>query len=799
SGVNFTGLPWGSTFYYDPASDSIFSGFNDQDRPGVPAAQAAGLVDGYVIKELASGNLGMNNVDSYLIYPMDRFNMFTQGNYKINDYIGVFGAAYFSKVHAETVQEPGIITTGWGVQVDPNTHRESIPGAILEITDSRPNPDAPIDIFALLPFNRVGLTDTFTFNMTAGLEGEIPSIGWTWEAFVSHGEAETTSQMKGFLSLERVRTIMELPEFGRGAVIKGNQYPGSPGFGTVEATCASGLNPFDWASVTQDCWTAVKAEVKSKMLMEQNIYEANSQGRIMDLPAGEMRGALGLSYRENNYYFLSDTVNSAGTSFNDQILGLYPSADSYGSIEAKEGYAELLVPLLKDLPFMKQVDLSLGGRRSDYDTTGVSYTYKAMLDWKTLDFLRLRGGYSRAERAPNIAELYLAPENAFGFSGYGDVCSLKNGAVNSANPTNNPENWMNVVSVCGQMMEAVNPDGAQDNRYYGLDYDDIVAYGNANAITISPNATAEEKTAYLDTYRTAMGISDQDWSEIPDAGGSYLWPVTYGNPDLDPEKADTWTIGFVLDSFIDDIPALMDWRVSVDYYSIKVKDAIGEQTGDIVMRQCVDPQFNPTFDPNSPYCAGIIRNPDGGGLQTLYRTFYNNGRFQTSGIDLQVNWGMDAGPGHVTVTSLFNYLIDMKSAELVTDPLKEYAGTFGPSENGLNGNSVEYRALTTVGYSWKDIEASIRWQYTSRVKQVSGTTTGFPSYNMFDLTGSYQLMDNVRIRFGCENIFNKKPPLYGVDYSKLNEGENGMTGGSFSYYLSDVNGRRFYVGAKVFF
>jgi hypothetical protein len=367
NGVNFTGLPFGSTFYYDPASDLIFSGFNDQDRAGIPAAQAAGLIDGYVIKQLASGNIGMNNVNSYLIYPMDRFNMFTQGNYKINDYVGVFGMAYFSKVHAETVQEPGIITTGWGVQVDPNTHRETIPAAILAITDSRPNPDAPIDIYALLPFNRVGLTDTFTFNMTTGLEGEIPSIGWTWEAFMSHGEAESTTQMKGFLSLERTRTIMEMAEFGRGAVIKGNQYPGSPGFGTVEATCTSGLNPFDWASVTQDCWTAVKAEVKSKMLMEQNIYEANSQGRIMDLPGGEMRGALGVSYRENNYYFLSDTVNSAGTSFNDQILGLYPSADSYGSIETTEEYAELLVPLLKDLPFMKQVDLSLGGRRSDYD------------------------------------------------------------------------------------------------------------------------------------------------------------------------------------------------------------------------------------------------------------------------------------------------------------------------------------------------------------------------------------------------------------------------------------------------
>jgi outer membrane receptor protein involved in Fe transport len=327
-GATFTSVPSGQTIYYDPVSGRAFTGFAASTQPGIPAAQAAGLVDGYRIKLQANGNLGQNNIDTYLIYPMDRFNMFTQGNYKINDYVGVFGMAYFSKVHAETVQEPGIITTGWGVQVDPDDHRASIPPALLTILDSRMKWDPTanegaggmvsaagdvVDINALLPFDRIGLTDTFTFNMTAGLEGELSGIGWTWEAFASHGEAETTSQMKGFLSLERTRAIMELPEFGRGAVIKGNQYPPAPGFGTVEATCTSGLNPFDWASVTQDCWNAVKAEVKSKMLMEQNIYEANAQGRIMDLPGGEMRGALGASYRENNYYFLSDTFNSSGT------------------------------------------------------------------------------------------------------------------------------------------------------------------------------------------------------------------------------------------------------------------------------------------------------------------------------------------------------------------------------------------------------------------------------------------------------------------------------------------------------
>jgi hypothetical protein len=48
----------------------------------------------------------------------------------------------------------------------------------------------------------------------------------------------------------------------------------------------------------------------------------------MDLPERrDARRTLVYAIVKTIYYFLSDTVNSAGTSFNYQILGLYPSAD----------------------------------------------------------------------------------------------------------------------------------------------------------------------------------------------------------------------------------------------------------------------------------------------------------------------------------------------------------------------------------------------------------------------------------------------------------------------------------------
>jgi iron complex outermembrane receptor protein len=768
----------GAVIMWDPVSSSVFSGFNEAAAPGIPAAEAAGLIDGYVTKMQNNGWLGMNNTNTYLIFPLERYNFYAQGKYEINENVGVFGQAYFSKTRADTVQEPGIIVSGWSVNVNPQIDRDVIPADLMTIIDSRPDPNADITLQALFPNNREGHSDTFTFNMTSGLEGTIPGIDWTWEAFVSYGEAENTSNMTGFYSLQRTRTVMQSPNFGQGGVWVANSGPPDYGFGGATATCTSGLNPFDWANVTQDCWDAIAAPVRTRQIMEQTIYEANTQGSIAELPTGDLRGALGISYRENKYEFLSDNINTQGRSFNDQVLGLYPSGESSGDITATEEYAELLIPIVKELPFAEAVEINLGGRRSDYNTTGVSYTYKAQMDWRTTNWLRFRGGYNRAERAPNIAELFLATTSSFGVMSYGDACSMRNGILNySADPNVNSDNWYNAVALCGQLMEAGNPDSDADAEYYGQDWRDIYDYAAANG--------------------GASNVPQADIDTQPLGGFGFIWPVDKGNPDLSPEIADTWTAGFVLDSFVEDIPALMDWRISVDYYIIKIKDAIGLQTGDVVQQQCLSPTFNADYDWQNVFCDNVNRNPSSGALSTLERSYYNNGAFETSGIDFQINWGMEAGPGRVSVTSLVNYLLKMESTELAgVNPMIDYVGTYGPSGNGLNGNSFEWQALTTVTYSMASWDVSLRWQHLDSLHNITPTAASpLPSYDMFDLLGNYRLKDNISFRFGVENMFNIKPDLYGVNPTS----PTGMYGGSFSTQLQDVNGRRFYVGTKIYF
>src|SRR5690606_12981400 len=107
--------------------------------------------------------------------------------------------------------------------------------------------------------------------------------------------------------------------------------------------------------------------------------------------------------------------------------------------------------VLRDLPGIEEFNLELGARYSDYDTSGGIWTYKALIDWAVTEDLRIRGGYQLANRAPNVAELYLGSSTAVvGFPG-GDPC-LSNTLNTWGNVASNP-NRAQVVALCNTINE----------------------------------------------------------------------------------------------------------------------------------------------------------------------------------------------------------------------------------------------------------------------------------------------------------------------------------------------------------
>lgn len=784
----------GNRLYFNN-NGTAFTGFFQSPAGGVSRFNED--LTGLKWKKQADGTLGQNFLDELVVLPLNRYNIYARGNYEINDWIGAFGQATFTRVQTTTVQQPSPSVNGWSAIV-PASH--PVPTELRDILNSRViptgTPQSLLDTLhcdsAAVPgaagsgatcdwqltyymnyANRQARTDVFTYNIVAGFEGKVPGTDWTWELYGSQGESETSALITGTASLERFRAVMSDPSHPWGAGFSAQGNPLFGGFGAASATCTSGFDPFNKAAaISQDCIDAVSADLKNRAVMQQTVFEGNAQGGLFDLPAGQVRAAIGASHRQNRYEFLNDTLTSQGFSFQDQTIGIYPSGSSKGLIRVDEFYGELLVPVLADLPLVKKLELNVGARTSDYNTTGNSFTWKAMADWEVTDWLRIRGGYNKAVRAPNVAELFLAPQQTFTAAGGGDVCRTNNTLAWSSNPATN-SNAANVLAVCRILMN-------------------------------------KEISSTADIFYS----NPQFYAAV---GPAFAFPTLVGNPSVQPEKAKTWTLGAVINSPSSN-EIFRRLRLSVDYYNIKVDDAIGPLTLDTAQRQCFDPVFNPAIanDPAAaaatPFCQAIGRVAGDGALGNVQVTYLNNGRFRTQGIDVQLDWAFPVGPGTFSLNSVFNYLLSLKSAPLpasagAAGQLVEYAGTLGPAgsaaiaENGLNPGSFRWKMLNTFSYAIGPATVSLQWQHLPSAKSITYPSTpgtpfvGAPAYDLFNLSGSFAVTKDATVRWGIDNLLDKAPPL--TEYNASSTGlANSIGGNPYNSYFYDLNGRRFYVGAS---
>ncbi len=105
---------------------------------------------------------------------------------------------------------------------------------------------------------------------------------------------------------------------------------------------------------------------------------------------------VGIEHRRESLEFRADALAQAkGTK------------ESSGAFNVTEGFTEIRVPIVENRPFFEELSLTGGYRFSKYSISGKGIsTYKGEVAWAPSRDLRLRGGYNRAIRAPNISELF---------------------------------------------------------------------------------------------------------------------------------------------------------------------------------------------------------------------------------------------------------------------------------------------------------------------------------------------------------------------------------------------------------
>jgi iron complex outermembrane receptor protein len=143
---------------------------------------------------------------------------------------------------------------------------------------------------------------------------------------------------------------------------------------------------------------------KSNQQLED--YTANVTGDLFDLPAGPVGIAAGYEHRDQHGSFTPDPVIQAG-------LGAdIPAQAAHGSFNTDEVYGEVRVPIFKDAPLIKSLELDGAVRHSSYSTSGSNTTFTGSAMWKPVNDLLLRGSYAEGFRAPSIGELFGAQSRA---------------------------------------------------------------------------------------------------------------------------------------------------------------------------------------------------------------------------------------------------------------------------------------------------------------------------------------------------------------------------------------------------
>jgi outer membrane receptor protein involved in Fe transport len=606
---------------------------------------------------------------------------------------------------------------------------------------------------------------------------------WTGDLYYSRGQSLNYENGYGNDSLNRYRAVVQSPGYGQGLSFQGNANGANANFGTsVPSTCTSGLYGSIFSgdvAPSADCQNAIGAVLQTLTAMEQDIVEANFQGTLFKLPAGDVSAAVGYQYRRDSAQFTPDGLQSTN-SFLDQTVGLYPLGTLQGQdISAKDGYAELFVPVLTDLGFLKKLSLDLGGRYSSYSVTSNSTTFKVNMEAQLGSSLRLRGGFNRATRAPNLGELYLGTQEYFGGGPqFGDPCSVRSNAPYGAG--------------------GAAPDTSPSGTAGGVATKVVNSKGAAGALSTYLICQAQMGGAASATSAAYYNTSNQITQA---AGAAFAWLNEEGNPNLRSETADTWTAGFVFNN-LSDQPLLSGISGSLDWWQVHIRNAIELDSPDYANFLCyggvtVTDAAGAAAQAATPACQNAGRLASNGNPATTLLQYTNQGTIGTAGVDLQLNWiGQlaDMGikvPGALTFNTQDTFLqyYRTKQSPASIDPTINWKDSLGPTLAGTNPGAYGFRLFTSVGYSLPAFNVNLRWRFLPSVNTAehaaqqgiidnnnrvaagaNGTILSYipytdlaaPAWSAFDLSGSWNVTSILQVRAGINNLFDKKPAVIGT-------------------------------------
>lgn len=442
---------------------------------------------------------------NYLMTPNERTNAFIKGVYHLSDNVDAFMTVYHNQTSAGFQLAPALLGTVYGARISQYNMYNPFGVNFNQTTgyDYRAR---------LVPAgNRAASNSNTTDQVNFGLKGNVNIFNqtWNWDVGYNYGHVATVNTLLGLPNLTELNQAM-------GPSMMVNGVPTCVATPGDASTAITGCTPFDPFNLFTPASIAELAKIASPAInnsfsIERTEY-ADITGGLFDLPAGSVQLAAGVSHRSEYANAHVDPVLILNPATGTCVLGSQCSSPIQGGYSVKEAYAEMFIPVLKDLPFVNGLNVTLGDRYSKYSTFGSTNNWKIGLEYRPIQDLLLRGTVASVFRAPTIGNIYGAPASSApslssdpcDYAGTGPNPNAGNPACAGV-PATGP--FINQDVLLGQQIKAINSGSAYANFPLGPESGKSFDFGAVYSPHFVPglSLSADLWRLYLNNVITTIG------------------------------------------------------------------------------------------------------------------------------------------------------------------------------------------------------------------------------------------------------------------------------------------------------
>jgi iron complex outermembrane receptor protein len=336
------------------------------------------------------GGEGPSNDDlSPLVTPQRRYGGMASVTYDINDSLKLTADVRHSRIWNDYIwfgdHNRGNLTIKSDNAFLPAAVRSALAGAgETSFTMGRFNSDFA---YSHIDFERE------TTQGTLALDGKFGD-GWRWSAYYSHGENQNNIDTPGFILTKNYANAVDSvisPTTGQAVCRVALTDP---------STACVPINLFGEGSPSAAATAYVTGTPSQRETSKLDVGGFSLRGEPFSLPAGPVSIAVGAEARKESI------VRTVGALDTAKAFTTFSFSAMQGSFNVKEAFAEVVVPVVRDVPVLNKLELNLAGRVSDYSTTGSIWSWKAGATNEFFPGFSGRATLSRDIRSANLSELF---------------------------------------------------------------------------------------------------------------------------------------------------------------------------------------------------------------------------------------------------------------------------------------------------------------------------------------------------------------------------------------------------------